>query len=37
MLPPTFICAAYLSTGPADLYPGTQNGLRHIDFGFEIE
>ena len=36
MLPPTFICAAYLSKGPADLYPGTQKSLRRIDFCFEI-
>ncbi len=36
MLPPTFICAAYLSKGPADLYSGTQKSLRHIDFCFEI-
>lgn len=37
MLPPTFICAAYLSKGPADLYSGTQKSLRHIDFCFEIK
>ena len=36
MLPPTFICAAYLSKGPTDLYPGTQKSLRRIDFCFEI-
>ena len=36
MLPPTFICVAYLSKGPADLYPGTQKSLRRIDFCFEI-